>query len=658
MRNLYYCFLVLLLSLGAHAQCIVNGSFETTPTQYSFTNRSSGLFQVTDCEVNTADPVFNTFTLPTGLNQLTADASWVSSGNDSFLLACNPSVTVNRVKPGSGSRALRLNNFKPYSDITTMSQTFTATGTEISFSYSLIIENPHPDEMDRQPFFSVRVYDSAGNIISNHFCLVADPNNVIFDVTSWFNPDENENQEVLYTGWQCGLITIPDEYLNQSVRLEFVIGDCGKNAHFGTVYIDDISCTAACTQPAFGYLALDDASFNCPKEPFQVCGSYILPEGTTLTSNFMQLQIWKDGVYIGTVLGASSLTSDKFCFTVDPATHFGPSPSGEYEFKLIAYFYMSATSYYLKLTDSSTSVGPDVTIGNVDITGAYVQASTLIWPDVADVYELEFFTDGSCCPESPATQPAYFHFTQTENTFDLTQIASTIPGGRAMVYGCFRYRIKTDCGWSAWCCITMQNGHYEFPEGANWGNPIAPDCYEGAAGSCLSTLTLTVSDPVVTNTLSYQQRDQWIKASNRVEQDAIAIYQAGNFIELQPGFNAQYTSVFQASIENCVYGAAAPQPKPQAKVQDLSGEDNKDVSKKGNSFMIYPNPFIDTITIVDKNIFSSVNVFTVIDITGKEVIRVNNPEGLKEHQINVSSLNSGVYFVLGDGETLQKIIKN
>ncbi|MHA3788912.1 T9SS type A sorting domain-containing protein [Flavobacterium hauense] len=657
MRNLYYCFLVLLSGLGAQAQCIVNGSFETTPSQYSFTNRG-GLFQIMDCDVNTAEVEFEPYILPTALNQYTADASWVSSGNDAFLLACSPSVTMGRVKPGSGNRALRLNNFEGGADRTTMSQTFTATGTEISFSYSMIIENPHPNEMDRQPFFSVRVYDMAGNKISNDFCIIADPANAIFGVTSWFNVGENETQSVLYTGWKCGLITLPEAYLNQSVRLEFVMADCGKNAHFGTVYIDDISCTAACTQPAFGYLSLDDASFNCPKESFQVCGSYVSPQGTTLTSNLLHLQIWKDGVYIGTVLGASSLTSDKFCFTVDPVTHFGLSPSGEYEFKLIAYFYMSATSYYLKLTDSSTSVGPDVTMGNVDITGAYVQGSTLIWPDVAEVYELEFFTDGTCCPSSTTTQPAYFHFTQTENTFNLTQIASSTPGARAMVYGCFRYRIRTDCGWSAWCCIAIQNGQYEFPEGANWGNPLAPDCYEGAAGSCLSTLTLTVSNPVITNTLSYQQRDQWIKASNTIQPDATAIYQAGNFIELQPGFNAQYTSVFQATIENCVYGAAAPQPKPQAKVKDLSGEDNKGVSKKTNAFVIYPNPFVDTITIVDENVFSSVGVFTIIDIIGKEVIRVNNPEGLKELQINVGSLKPGVYFVIGDGEPLQRIIKN
>ena len=74
-----------------------------------------------------------------------------------------------------------------------------------------------------------------------------------------------------------------------------------------------------------------------------------------------------------------------------------------------------------------------------------------------------------------------------------------------------------------------------------------------------------------------------------------------------------------------------------------------------NSFVVYPNPTRDLLSISNPNNFDIKNT-TVTDINGRVV---KNQAGSLT-QINVSDLNAGVYFVTieaAEGKTTKKFIK-
>ncbi|MEQ3662892.1 MAG: T9SS type A sorting domain-containing protein, partial [Flavobacterium sp.] len=76
-----------------------------------------------------------------------------------------------------------------------------------------------------------------------------------------------------------------------------------------------------------------------------------------------------------------------------------------------------------------------------------------------------------------------------------------------------------------------------------------------------------------------------------------------------------------------------------------------------SSFRVYPNPVNDILTIVNE--LSSNSKLTIVDINGRIVKQVSSSTSLTS--INVSDLNSGIYFVnieTEEGKSTKKIIKN
>jgi hypothetical protein len=92
----------------------------------------------------------------------------------------------------------------------------------------------------------------------------------------------------------------------------------------------------------------------------------------------------------------------------------------------------------------------------------------------------------------------------------------------------------------------------------------------------------------------------------------------------------------------------------QVTTSDLSVNEN--FSKK---FSTYPNPVSSVVTISNNDNILVSNV-TITDINGRTVknIQVNN---LSQVELNVSDLNSGVYFINVDtdnGKAVRKFVKN
>ena len=75
------------------------------------------------------------------------------------------------------------------------------------------------------------------------------------------------------------------------------------------------------------------------------------------------------------------------------------------------------------------------------------------------------------------------------------------------------------------------------------------------------------------------------------------------------------------------------------------------------NFNYYPNPVEDTLNLSANQLFSSVKIYSLL---GQKVISIN-PKNKKDLQVDLSSLNSGIYLVkvkIGDKTNTLKIIKN
>lgn len=99
---------------------------------------------------------------------------------------------------------------------------------------------------------------------------------------------------------------------------------------------------------------------------------------------------------------------------------------------------------------------------------------------------------------------------------------------------------------------------------------------------------------------------------------------------------------------------------------EFSYSETKRVQANNEQFFIkalYPNPTSDMLRVNINNSINEIAIIRIIDISGRKVLITNTSlkDGLTEKIINVSSLNSGVYFIeiVRNGETVsEKFIKN
>lgn len=641
------------VALTVPADCF-NGDFEQGLAGYTFKrNRPTSLvpnqgatgFDILNCDISTdpaddLDPGFVGFA-PSTNNFNTEGGTLVTvQGIDASLAPFGPfpaDVNVNMIHGGTAS--MKLNRSSGNTDITAMTREIHPTTNSIGFHFSLIVQNPHapnppqvPDGRD-QPFFTVRVYRGNEMVNTNNVCITADINNTIFTGVN--------NNSLLYTGWVCDRMIIPDELVNTDLTIEFIITDCGQTGHFGTVYIDDI-CDA-CERPTFGSIEIDDAGFNCPTSPFQVCGKITMPTENDGNPSGMVLNVEdSSGNIIQTYNNAvitnptNSLLERRFCFTVDPSVF----STGDYIFVAIADFGTHTVS------DFGATGGADLSFNsNGTVLDSYVVRNDLYWIGSEASYDLEFMVDSVCCPDNEVIDPipAYYATTVTENHINIYDVTSHIQ------FECFRWRVKTSCGWSEWCCITTSQGN-DFPPQAYWGNVYEPGCYDPTIDLCQPFLE--EGDPVAANGSQFEQREQYIKAFNTINNNAVVTYQAGNYVELSTGFNSMTTSVFTARIEECIAQTIFTTFAAKSKTGDLNIVSVKQSEQPDNGFRIYPNP---TDEIIYVSAQTQVKIYIVTDITGNEIMRVNAEKG--ETIVNLSKLKSGIYMLLADGQLIQKIIK-
>ncbi|HSD13067.1 MAG TPA: hypothetical protein VLB74_00310, partial [Flavobacterium sp.] len=288
----------------------------------------------------------------------------------------DPAVNTPRVQ--FGNRAIKLNgssNTGPSNtgpppgfmfsglDITTMTTSFTVDENFLNYNYSLILQNPSQHTPNEQPFFAVRIYDLNYNIIRQNI-VVSNPNDCVFASTQVVTDEVSDL--TLFTGWRCDRIDTHD-LIGQEVILEFIIADCSRTGHFGTVYIDNI-CGTNCANPISGSINLNSIpTIVCPTTTQTICGTYELP----LNGQYgdISLNIIQNGVVIASIPSPTSLnqTNQTFCFTV-PVSLFGANPNGNYEFQVQGNFTRICPNTVFNLNpifdNSANDTGPDVSFNN------------------------------------------------------------------------------------------------------------------------------------------------------------------------------------------------------------------------------------------------------------------------------------------------------
>ncbi|WP_277632103.1 T9SS type A sorting domain-containing protein [Avrilella dinanensis] len=484
-------FLLCLLSTICKVDTIdaqVINDFEgglTATAGAEFRNQSSTSFSIFDCEL---PPLFGSAITPafTAFNMGAERASIVTAGNEPILQSHG--LLIPRVGPSGGNFALRLNNITSGNqDITGYTETFTVSEPHLSFDYLAVLDSDHTDNLEIQPFFSVRLLDMNNQLIDDiPVCVVADPDEPLL---------ADENNTVFYTSeWFCGLVNIPHEYIGEQIQVQFVVADCGASGHRGVVYLDNIVNAKKCDEPALGFIDLDPLDEKCNPEKLEITGTFAAPFGSTFTdASIVILQNGVEVPYNPASMSAATFSGGNFAFGFN--VYNSGLPDGGYEIRVVAHF-TAPNGFVYELIDQSTNLGADFYLGdsdplNVNIIineGGGLYFGGAEWDDLGEVYYIEAIADGTCCPNrwpQSSMDPFIFSTTTTQNSLGNTGFSIA----NAINSKCYRFRVRTECKeWSEWCCVTS----YNWTEGGY--NQIDPN---DPFNICLEEIVLNNSTAIV-----------------------------------------------------------------------------------------------------------------------------------------------------------------
>ena len=275
-------------------------------------------------------------------------------------------LQIPTLSPNGGSRAIKLNNNNGGGDVTTMSRDILINDNLLEYEFSLMLQNSNHAGTNQQPIFKVEIFDLNGNLIQQR-CVISQPD-CNFTIAP-FNLDPADARSILFTDWICDAVDVSaliDAPVVNGVNatVTFTIADCGRNGHFGTVYIDNI-CNFTCGNPAFGLVQIEPVN-GCPdyinNTPFQICGDYNVPanaNNVNFTINFST----DDGQTFNPInqnlfnLVINSLTNQtgNFCFQLNP-NFFLTDPNANYLFQIVQTFDQNCALGTFPVVNSSLAV--------------------------------------------------------------------------------------------------------------------------------------------------------------------------------------------------------------------------------------------------------------------------------------------------------------
>jgi gliding motility-associated-like protein len=271
---------------SSYAQCFnfsVNSTFTPIPVQAGCTNMNFEAGNLTGWFCTTGQSVTGCTTCPTPTYNQTAIG--VVAGRHTIMTGGNdPCGGFPCVAPG-GSFSARLGNNSTGAQGERMSQTFTVSAANASFTYKYAVVLQDPSHQPyQQPFFQAIMRDGSGNIIPcSQFIVSAAAN-----LSGFFN--STSCASVRYKPWTTVNVDLTG-YIGQNVTIEFTTGDCSAGAHYGYAYIDcecapsllqannDTICQGQCAtlSAPVGYQSYSWAPVNNTTTSITVC-----PTATTI----------------------------------------------------------------------------------------------------------------------------------------------------------------------------------------------------------------------------------------------------------------------------------------------------------------------------------------------------------------------------------------
>lgn len=190
----------------------------------------------------------------------------------------------------------------------------------------------------------------------------------------------------------------------------------------------------------------------------------------------------------------------------------------------------------------------------------------------------------------------------------------------------YEWRVRTKCS----------NGLY-----GKWSSSSEFKTLSG----CLSDLSITTN--VLNSQIDNQSAQNTITATNIINTNATANYDAGSTVYLKPGFHAKSSANFRGFIEGCI--GSRPANYKITSIKDASIED-----KMKAIVEVYPNPTNGKITIESKETIVSWSLSTMHN-------KVLEQGSKNKQSINIANFEKGIYVlrvVLTNGKIItKKVIK-
>lgn len=564
---------------------------------------------------------------PVDLTTTNSHVELVTPGNDETLFAIDASVQLPRVLNGNSAIRLNSDNDGP-EEATVLVKKFTSINERyMSFNFALFFNNPeHVDSINEyDPFVRFEIYDNTINKLIKHRVITSN------DAGKILTPIDGSGYK--YIPWNCTSFDL-DGFIGHDVTFRAIISDCNLTEHSGVLYLDDICNNGnICDATIIGDINLNPQEINCPKKPFDICGTFVLPSGAVGAPN-LTLEI--PNLIPGVILNPT-ITNGTFCFTVDPS-NFVSNPSGSYSANVEGVFTMDDGSLVVINDDTGVNITFN-NCGDCDIKQLNPRFEIInglghiVWNDLDSSYTIQIVSDADCFTINNDTRPVVFKeytINGPASSFNIHQAFADMDRNEV------RWKFKSNCSeWSDWCCAIL------------YGNDpnnllLESDCYETI--DCPNgpiTLTSPTHDinSGVTNYIDYTI----IGASNKISTTGKSEYRAGNSVTLTPGFEVVPGGDYWGHILECIdYG-------------NPTGSLDTPKNLISNVFTVFPNPAEYSLTMeVDQDEINSLYMYN----TQGQVIYSNTTMSAKNFNLNVEDFARGFYILKAVLSNQSVIYKN
>lgn len=274
----------------------------------------------------------------------------------------------------------------------------------------------------------------------------------------------------------------------------------------------------------------------------------------------------------------------------------------------------------------------------IQVCGTYTLPYSIVTSSYGTLTALTFeiFKEGVTSPVSSVTDTSPIGNSATPNSnspVDGGTFCFTVtPDDFGVTPGNYEFRVRAEFGIGS-------SGNYLYASDVS-ANP-GPDVVFADCAQCPATLTLTSTTNDVLNPTPQDQRqaEHTISASNYVDDDATAIYHAGEEVLLSDGFTVKANGIFRAYIQGCDYTYVAR--TQNAAVGNGAVADPLNGTLLETELQIFPNPAETTLAVeVNDGAITEIRIFT---LDGRQAFQ-SNPKD-RSATADIHELSPGIYVI-------------